>query len=105
MVEVLTILALATKETRQGRASEPKLIPADMLIRTCPNLEKYLKKLAGRTDIEDALKRLDQLTQEEARMAIAQVLRLAHGVDSKVKIIIEGGRACSAHHHHYLESE
>ncbi|KAH9167839.1 hypothetical protein EDB89DRAFT_1646827 [Lactarius sanguifluus] len=71
MVEVLTILALATKEIRQGRA------------------KKYLKKLAGRTDIEDALKRLDNLTQEEARMAIAQVLRLVHGIDFKVKTVIE----------------
>ncbi|KAI9442830.1 hypothetical protein BJY52DRAFT_451091 [Lactarius psammicola] len=80
MVEVLTILALATKEIRQGRT------------------KKYLKKLAGKTDIEDALKRLDQWTREEARMAIAQVLKLMHGVDSKVKIVIEGAQACSAHH-------
>jgi len=29
----------------------------------------------GRTDIEDALKRLDNLTQEEVRMAMAQVLK------------------------------
>ena len=66
-------------------------------------LEKYLKKLAGRTDIEDALKRLDQLTQEEVRMAIAQVLKLTHGIDSKVKIVIEGAQACSAHHPYFLE--
>jgi hypothetical protein len=46
--------------------------------------EKYLKKLVGRTDIEDALKRLDKLTQEEARMATAQVLKVAHTVDNKV---------------------
>ena len=32
-----------------------------------PHTEKYLKKLIGRKDIEDALRRLDQLTQEEAR--------------------------------------
>jgi hypothetical protein len=34
--------------------------------------------------MEDALKRLDQLTQEEARMAAAQVLKLTHAVDNKV---------------------
>jgi hypothetical protein len=33
-----------------------------------------LKKLVGRTDIEDALKRLDDLTREEVQMAIAQIL-------------------------------
>ena len=47
--------------------------------------EKYLKKLIGRTKIEDALKRLDRLTQEEARMATAQVLKVAHTVDERVR--------------------
>ena len=46
--------------------------------------EKYVKKLLGKTDIEDALKRLDKLTQEEVRMATAQLLTLTHGVDDKV---------------------
>jgi hypothetical protein len=52
---------------------------------TEPFSEKYLKKLIGRTDIEDALKRLDWLTQEEARMAAAQVLRVANTVDDRVQ--------------------
>ena len=46
--------------------------------------EKFLKKLAGRKDIEDALKQLDRLTQEEALMAAAQILNLAHTIDNKV---------------------
>ena len=48
-------------------------------------LEKYLKKLAGRTDMEDSLKRLDKLTQEEARMATAQVLKVTHTIDEGVR--------------------
>jgi hypothetical protein len=44
-----------------------------------------LKRLAGRTDLEDALKRLDKLTQAEARMAIAQNLRATQNVDDRVK--------------------
>jgi hypothetical protein len=47
--------------------------------------EKYLKKLIGRTDIEDALRRLDRLTQEEALMAAAQVLKVANTVDDRVQ--------------------
>jgi len=47
--------------------------------------ERYLKKLAGRTDVEDALKRLDKLTHEEAWMATAQVLRAIHNVDDRVR--------------------
>ena len=36
-------------------------------------------------DIEDALKRLDKLTQEEARLATAQLLEITYGVGDKVK--------------------
>jgi hypothetical protein len=49
--------------------------------------EKYLKKLFGNgTDIEDALKRLDILTQEEAQMAAAQVLKATHTVDDTGRV-------------------
>ena len=47
--------------------------------------EKYAKKLIGRTDIEDALKRLDKLTQEEAWMGIAQNLKATHTVGESVR--------------------
>ena len=46
--------------------------------------EKYLKKLIGKTDIEDALKRLDKLTNEEVRMVTAQVLEATHTVEDRV---------------------
>jgi hypothetical protein len=36
-------------------------------------------------EMEDALKRLDKLTQEEARMAAAQNLNATHAVDERVK--------------------
>ncbi|KAF8264996.1 hypothetical protein EI94DRAFT_1804983 [Lactarius quietus] len=89
MVEVLGIFAIVTKEIKQGRA------------------KKFLKKLIGRRDIEDALGRLDRLTQEEARMATAQVLKLTHlvkdgveavgdklkGVGDKVNLAVEDGKA------------
>jgi hypothetical protein len=82
MVEVIGILAVATKEMRQGSASE--LVLGDIPHLTNPRSERYLKKLVGRTDIEDALQRLDKLTHEEAVMATAQILKLAHRVDDKV---------------------
>jgi hypothetical protein len=43
-----------------------------------------VKKLVGKSDIEDALRRLDKLTLEESRMAAAQGLRATHGVDERV---------------------
>ena len=43
-----------------------------------------MKKLIGKKEMEDALKRLDKLTQDEARMAAAEHLRLTHVIDNKV---------------------
>ena len=48
---------------------------------------KYLKKLIGRTNIEDALKRLEKLTNEEVRMITAQVLMATHTVDDSVRVV------------------
>jgi hypothetical protein len=54
---------------------------------TEPFSEKYLKKLFGnKTDVEDALKRLDILTQQEAQMAAAQVLKATHAVDETGRV-------------------
>ena len=95
MAEVLGIFAIVTKEVKQGRTSES--IGDDTLPVADIDSEKYLKKLIGRRDIEDALSRLDRLTQEEARMATAQVLKVAQhikdgmkGIDDKVNLAVEG---------------
>ena len=45
----------------------------------------YLKKLIGNSDIEDALKRLDKLT-EEARMAAVQILRVRGITDNVLAV-------------------
>ena len=47
--------------------------------------EKYLKKLFGFNRVEDALQRLDKLTQEEARMAAAETLTVTREIDDNVK--------------------
>jgi len=57
------------------------------VIEECP--EKYGRRLIGRTDMEDALNRLDKLTHEEARMAIAENLRATHAVDERVQGVAE----------------
>ena len=38
-------------------------------------------------DLEDALKRLDRLTQEEARMALSEVLKITHNTRDEVKVV------------------
>ena len=54
-------------------------------------------------DLEDALKKLDRLTQEEARMAHAEALRITHSirnevkvVDDKVQVVTDGARDLSS---------
>ena len=49
--------------------------------------EKFLRKLAGLADLEDALKKIDRLTQEEARMANAEALRITNSIRDGVKIV------------------
>ena len=43
-----------------------------------------MQKILGKNNVEEALKRLDTLTMEEARMAIAENLRVMNRVDDKV---------------------
>ena len=95
MVEVLSILGIVTKEVKRGRTS------MSFPVHSSPNTnlpsERYFKKLVGMKDVEDALRRLDTLTQEEARMAAAELLTITHGigykvegVDHKVSSVIKG---------------
>jgi transcriptional regulator len=51
-----------------------------------------VRKLLGRNDVEDALKKLDTLTIEEARMAITENLNVTHSVENKVTVLIESGQ-------------
>ncbi|KAH9014711.1 hypothetical protein EDB84DRAFT_1443729 [Lactarius hengduanensis] len=103
MVEVLGIFGVVTKEMKQGRTSES--IRDDALPVANRDPERYLKKLIGRRDVEDALGRLDRLTQQEVQMAIVQVLKVAHHVkdgvqtvDDKVNVVIEGTSSMFATH-------
>lgn len=80
-VEVLDILAIATKELRQGRESE--LIPhLTILEADLMGLETFLKRVIGQASLEDGLMKLDKLTNVGARMASIEVLR--HIIDKKV---------------------
>jgi hypothetical protein len=84
MSQVLSILALSTKGMTDRRISELD----------CPlchssladyGAEKILKKLAGKTDVEDAILQLDVLTKEESLMVIARNLEVTHRVDGNLE--------------------
>src|ERR1700744_706915 len=83
MVEVLSILGIVTKEIRQGSMSAYFRVKISTKVDL--RAEKFFKKLVGRKDVEDALQRLDELTQEEARMAAAETLAITRDIDDNVK--------------------
>jgi len=58
-VELPSVLALATKQIKQGR------------------FKKFAKKLLGKNEVEAVPRKLDRLTQDEARMTVAQTLGVA----------------------------
>ncbi|KAF8268526.1 hypothetical protein EI94DRAFT_1143358 [Lactarius quietus] len=62
-VKVLDILAIVTKDMGQSRA------------------KKFLKKVAGRTDLEDGLNTLDTLISDEVAMANVQLLKTTRNID------------------------
>lgn len=49
--------------------------------------EKLIKRLMGKTDLEQALERLDMLTKEENLMAAARNLEVTNRIDDKVATI------------------
>ena len=53
-------------------------------------IESFFKKLFGKNEVEAALKKLDQLTQDEARMAVAQTLGVTHGLRDNMRVVMEG---------------
>jgi hypothetical protein len=87
MVEVLSVLALATKQVKQGRFSKCT-IRYTPPIAQC-TLEKFSKKLLGESEVEAVLQKLDRLTKEEARMTVAQTLGIIHGLVGNMKVVME----------------
>lgn len=51
---------------------------------------KFTKRLLGESEIEAVLQRLDRLTQDEARMTVAQTLGVVHGLVGSMKVVMEG---------------
>jgi hypothetical protein len=90
MAEVFSVLALATKQIKQGRFSKPPMGPVYMPLIAELGAEKFTKKLLGESEIEAVIQRLDRLTGDEARMTAAQTLQVVHGLVSNVKVVMDG---------------
>ena len=78
LVELLLVLALATKQVEQGRFSKCAATYT-LSMAECAS-EKFTQKLLGESEIEAVLQRLDRLTQDEVRMTGAQTLGVVYGL-------------------------
>jgi hypothetical protein len=88
LVEVLSVLAIATKQINQGRFSKwPAAIKYSVVEHSA---EKFTKKLFGESDVEAVLRRLDRLTQEEARVTVAHTLEVVHGLFDNLRVVMDG---------------
>jgi hypothetical protein len=63
----------------------------------CPwaqcGIVKFAKSLLGESEVEAVLHRLDRLTQEEARMTVAQTFGVVHGLVNNIKLVMEGAQS------------
>jgi hypothetical protein len=90
MVELLSVLALATKQIKQGRFSKCAITCTSPMAQYV--IEKFAKKFLGESEVEAILQRLDRLTQDEARMTVAQTLGVVHSLVGNVRVVMEGMR-------------
>ena len=78
MAQLLSILALSTKAT--AGSAFGALICSRFPAVVDSHSERFLKRLIGRSNVEDALLRLDALTKEESLMVAARTLEVTHRV-------------------------
>lgn len=93
MVELLSVLALVTKKFKEERFSKCAVIYTVPVAQRASG--KVTKKLLGEKEIGYTLQRLDRLTQDKVRMAVAPTLgvdRVIHGLVDDLKALMEGGQ-------------
>jgi hypothetical protein len=83
MAQVLSVFALSTKEMRERRISGSFRSMSSFM--SDYGVEKFMKRLVGKKDVEDALERLDMLTKEENLMTAARNLEATHLVHASIK--------------------
>ena len=87
MAQVLCILAFSTKLMKERRISG--YIRFIHIAKADHVTEKFIKRLVGRREVEDALQRLNILTQEESLMTTAATFQVTHQTQEVVTEIKE----------------
>ena len=89
MCEVITVLALATKQIKQVRQSKWTTTTYGASLAE-PITEKFAKSCLERATLRLSCKDWTDLTQEEARMTAASTLEVVHGLFNNLKEVING---------------
>ena len=91
LVELLSTLALVTKQIKQGKPSKSVFSDCEVLsyLTQCDTV-KLVKKLFGEKDVEAVLQRLGRLTQDEARITAAQTLEVVYGLTQNMRVVMDG---------------
>ena len=90
LAQVLSVLALSTKEMKERRISA--LIYSRYSFSANYSAEKFMKRLVGKTEVEDGLQRLDMLTKEENLMTAACTLEVADDIRNDVNLVKDDTR-------------
>jgi len=90
LLELLSVLSLATKQIKKGRLSKRFVIHKPPVVQYV--IEKFTKKLLGESEVEAVLQRLDRLTRDEARITVAQTLNVVHGLVNNTRVVMEGAQ-------------
>ena len=96
LMELLSALALVTKQIKQGKPSE--FILDEVLCYLTKHIAEKLIKLFGEKDVEAVIQRLDRLTQDEARITAAQTLEVVYGLVQNMKVVMDGEKIHQACH-------
>ena len=89
LVELLSTLALATKQIEEGKSSKSVFGEVLYYLTQC-NAEKLVKKLfGGDKDVEAVLQRLDRLTLDEARITTAQTFEVVGGLLQSMRVVMD----------------
>jgi hypothetical protein len=83
IVELFLVLALATKQIKQGRISECAVRYTLLMLIVSQNFSKKLWG-KGKDRTQTALERLDRLTKDEGLSAVAHTLSIVYGITDNI---------------------
>jgi hypothetical protein len=90
LFQLILVLALATRQAKQGRLRESRLFHLTLAHPTSDNIkEKWLKE----EDIKRVQRRLNRLTHEETQMTVTQTMEAVYGFISNIKVLLDGARS------------